>query len=215
MAKSFLSQSVYLFFAGSWIISHSLCYQLALGIELLPLKHDSLLHLYFPVPPIWRLGNPALLLFIVGHKWMVEYFRKRLYNIQLQYKCHEESRTEATVIKQHQCYSATTRLRTSMAPICGCQSQETCYSFDRIEKQAFKNRSVETDGGGSELLRLCEPADSQTHTSALVWKCSWVLGYMGYIWETRREKTANTVCIYSFDHFNKANTPYPEHQEIT
>lgn len=65
-------------FVADWIIFHSLLSQLALGIESLLLKHDSLL--WLPPPPshsISRTWQPCpiqtcvLLPFIVGHKWMV------------------------------------------------------------------------------------------------------------------------------------------------
>lgn len=52
-------------FVAHRIIFHSPCSRLAPGIELLPLKHDSLLHLYFPLHSILRLGNPALLLLLL------------------------------------------------------------------------------------------------------------------------------------------------------
>lgn len=73
------SNSIFMVFAADWIIFHSLCSQLALGIESLPLKHDSLLRLYFFLHSISRTWQPcplltcALLRFIVGHKWMVRW----------------------------------------------------------------------------------------------------------------------------------------------
>lgn len=72
------SNSIFMVFVADWIIFHSLCSQLAMGIESLPLKHDSLVRLFFLSPhSISRTWQPcsiqtcALLPFIVGHKWMV------------------------------------------------------------------------------------------------------------------------------------------------
>lgn len=45
------SNSIFMVFVADWIIFHSLCSQLALGIESLPLKHDSLLRQFFFFPP--------------------------------------------------------------------------------------------------------------------------------------------------------------------
>lgn len=95
-----LAQSIGIFmvFVAHQIIFHSPCSRLAPGIELLPLKHDSLLHLYFPLHSILRLGNPALLLFIVGHKWMAENFRGECNTLKActiyRYNVHLKTRTK-------------------------------------------------------------------------------------------------------------------------
>lgn len=71
------SNSIFMVFVADWIIFHSLCSQPALGIESLPLKHDSLLRLFsspHSIPRTWQpcpIQTCALLPFIVGHKWMV------------------------------------------------------------------------------------------------------------------------------------------------
>lgn len=73
------SNSIFMVFVADWIIFHSLCSQLALGIESLPLKHNSLLQLFFFLYSISRTWQPcpiqtcALLPFIVSHKWMVRF----------------------------------------------------------------------------------------------------------------------------------------------
>lgn len=97
------SMGIFMVVAAHRIIFHSPCSRLAPGIELLLLKHDSLQHLYFPLHSILRLGNPALLLFIVGHKWKAENFRVEcntlktctIYRYKVHLKTREKPQTDA------------------------------------------------------------------------------------------------------------------------
>lgn len=95
------SNNIFMIFVADWIIFHSLCSQLAVGIESLPLKHDSLQQLCFSSPFFSRTWQPcpiqtcALLPFIVRHKWMVRLstlearvIRQGLYSIMSQGKSH-------------------------------------------------------------------------------------------------------------------------------
>lgn len=160
------SGHLYGFFAAHRIIFHSPCSRLGPGIELLLLKHDSLLHLYFPLHSILRLGSPALLLFIVGHKWKAENFRGERNTLKTctiyRYKVHLKTRAnpqtagwlnsiagypKTTCLGVHQGPQYSENGTIITAPICGCWVQETCFQdLTELRTTCWDDHGVQQTG---------------------------------------------------------------------